>query len=136
MGLIEQIKSGTEIEVLHSEFYYYKAARGKITRVLNDYNKLGLKVGDVFEIFLWSEDDYWIVGYKGQLTYLPFRPDFETNKISAGIYDYADQFEGYIIDNQEDKTVLLLVRLKDGRVGWIKYDNRGFYDGIYSHIAY
>lgn len=134
--LIGVIKAGTAIEVLHSEFRYYRTAKGRISRVLHDYDRLGLKVGDVFDILFWCEDDTWLVGYKGKLTYLPFRPDFETNRISAGVYDYSDQFEGYIIDNQEDKTILLLVRLNDNRLGWIKIDNRGFYEGIYRHIQY
>lgn len=133
---IGEIKSGEQIEVLQTEFHYYKATTGRITKVLNDYYNKGYKVGDTFDIFLWWGDNSWLVYYKGELTYLSFRPDFIEKTIEPGIYDFCDEFEGVIDNNKEDKTALFKIKTKDGRIGWIKYDTRGLYDGIYRHFAF
>lgn len=134
--LIGNIARDEEIEVLQTEFHYYRAIKGEITKVLNDYDKVGFKVGDTFDIFLWWGDDTWLVSYKGELTYMPFRPDFTENTIGHGIYDFCDLFEGKIIDDYEDKTALFKVKTKEGKIGWIKYDSRGVYDGIYRHFEF
>jgi hypothetical protein len=136
MKFIGRVNSGDVVEVLATEFHYYKTAKGKVTNVLNDYQFIGLCKGDIFDIFLWAGDDTWIVNYKGQIIYLPFSPDFIERTITTGIYDYSDVFEGTIIENQEDKTAFFKVRTRDGVVGWIKFDSRGLYDGIYNHFEF
>lgn len=133
---IDIVTQGSEVKVLQTEFQYFATTKGQITKVLHDYSNVGYKEGDVFDIFLWCGDNTYLVNYKGEITYMSFRPDFVSKTISPGYYDFTDEFEGVIIDSYQDLTAKFQVKLSDGRIGWIKYDNRGLYDGIYNHFTF
>jgi hypothetical protein len=133
---IGTIKTGEVITVLSTEFRYYKAVKAQITKVYHDYNRVGYRVGDIFHIFLWWGDNIWLVNYKGKTTYIPCNPDFISKKVEPGVYDGQNEIAGVILDNQEDKTALFKIRTRSGRVGWIKYETRGLYDGIYNHFKF
>lgn len=139
---IGEVKRDEEVHVLQTEFHYYKAATGKITKVLAGGEKVGYKVGDTFDIFLWYGDDTWLISYNGEYVYEAFRPDFVEKTIGKSWYSDAitganmSSFEAYITNNEEDKIALFKVKTKDGKIGWIKYDTRGLYDGIYRHLAF